>query len=477
MSATSRLHSLISGLVSRPRTASPRPARRARVQVEGLDGRLLLTAGALDTTFGPSGEGGRFTSDAAQYGNAVVTQDDGKIVVAGNINSAETLSDFVLTRFHADGTPDVAFGDGGRVVLDFYGGPDIAYAVAVQPDLKILVAGYAFTPDTDGNPRTYENTEDFALARFHADGTIDASFGTGGKVTVNMSTTASLNYETARAILLQGDKIVVGGDAMGGSGPDFALARFDANGTLDTSFGAGGKVLTNFDGSSNESLRALALQADDKLVAAGSTSTFKTSSDFGLARYNANGSLDTTFDLDGKVSTDFATKGGKTPASDEANGLVIQPDGKIVLVGSTRNGPGGNGFALARYSAKGALDTSFGAARTGKVITDFGGAWATATSVALQVVGGQTRIVVAGSVGPFGQTDFAAARYNANGILDTSFDRVGNLDGDGKVITTFFSQQGTTPVVAIQADGKFLAVGSAYDGTRYKLALARYLGA
>ena len=476
MSATSRIRSLVFALAPRPRTATPRPSRRARVRVEGLDGRLLLTAGALDTTFGPPGGGGRVTSDAAQFGNAVTTQVDGKIVVAGNINNAGTSSDFVVTRFNADGTSDASFGDGGRVVLDFYGDFDVAHAVAVQPDGKILVAGYAMTPDTDGNPETTEDTEDFALARFHADGTLDTAFGTVGKVTVNMSTTKSLNYEMAKAILIQGDgKIVLGGDAMGLSSPDFALTRFHANGTLDTGFGVGGKVLTNFEGSSYESLQALAIQGDGKIVAAGATSTFGTGSDFGLARYNANGTLDTSFDAvgkDGKVRTDFAAKGGKTPAIDEAKGLVIQPDGRIVVVGSTRRATTAeSGFALARYSTNGALDTTFGSG--GKVITDFGGSWEAATSVALRVVGGQTKIVVGGSVGISGQTNFAAARYNANGTLDTSF----GPNRTGKVVTAFFPQQGSTPVVAIQADGTFLAVGSTFDGTRYKLALSRYLGA
>ena len=217
---------------------------------------------------------------------------------------------------------------------------------------------------------------------------------------------------------LQADgKIVVVGAAAG----DFAVARYNSNGSLDTSFSGDGKQTTDLGGVvTGDGANGVAIQANGKIVAVGvaGATSHASPNDFGLVRYNPNGSLDTTFSGDGKQRTDFGFE------SDEARGVAIQGDGKIVAVGGEAVEEFGD-FALARYNPNGSLDTSFSG--DGKQTTDFGG-FDNANAVALDSDG---RIVAAGSASVGTDRDFALARYNANGSLDTSF------SGDGKQTTDF----------------------------------------
>ena len=332
----------------------------------------------------------------------------------------------------APGDLDLSFGTGGKVITDFGPGSNSATAIAIQADGKIVAVGGS-------------SSGDFALARYNTDGSLDASFGTGGKVTTDIGL-----FDVAFAVAIQADGKIV---AAGGTAPEgfccqFALARYNADGSLDVSFGVGGKVTTVFSGDSRAF--AVAIQADGKIVAAGGTDDpFIT--DFALARYNADGSLDTSFGVGGKVTTDF---GG----FDRASGLAVQGDDKIVAVGA--GGPN-NDFVLARYNTDGSLDTSFGTG--GKVTTDFGG-FDGANGLAIQ---GDDKIVAAGRGGFF--TVFALARYNIDGSLDTTF------DGDGMVTTQFFGENIESAAgVAIQSNGKIVAVGSVFSTFDPSFALARY---
>src|SRR5437870_4521249 len=266
------------------------------------------------------------------------------------------------------GDLDATFGTGGRVLTDFGGGAG-ARALALQADGRIVVAGRSRVAVGD----------DFALARYNPNGSLDSSFGSGGRVLTDFG----LDDE-ARAVVLQADgKIVVAG---GFGGAFFALARYNADGTLDPSFGSEGRVFTNFGG--RDGARALALQADGKIVATGfASSDFGTRRRFALARYNPDGSLDR------QVVTSFADR-------DEASALALQSARKIVVAGFSEAG-GRHDFALARYNPDGTLDLTFGTG--GKVTTDFGG-FDDAFALALQTDG---KIVVAGSDG----SDFALARY------------------------------------------------------------------
>ncbi|MDX3539480.1 calcium-binding protein [Streptomyces sp. MB09-01] len=288
----------------------------------------------------------------------------------------------------------------------------------------------------------------FAAVRYNADGSLDTTFGDGGKV----STDIAGGSDTANGVALQADgKIVVVGTSenLEGGVAWFTVVRYNPDGTLDTTFDGDGKAVTDFGGGGADQGSDVAVQADGKIVAAGGVGGL-----FALARYNAlDGSLDTTFDGDGKVLTSFAgIQGGGT-----AYGLALQADGRIIAAGEMTEGLVRD-FALARYNANGTLDTSFSG--DGRVTTDLG-SMDTAQDVMVQSDG---RIVAVGGSSP---GVFSLARYHADGTLDTTF------DGDGRVTTNLGGPQGGSSAydVVQQSDGKLVAVG----GGNGDFALARYL--
>jgi len=221
-----------------------------------------------------------------------------------------------------------------------------------------------------------------------APGDLDPTFGGTGKVITPFD-----GFALGLSVAVQADgNLVVAGYAFNGSDYDFALVRYNTDGSLDTSFNGTGKV-TPAIGSGNDVGHCVAVQSDGKIVAAGTAS-----GNFALVRYNANGSLDTTFNGTGITTTDF---GG----ADGAHGVKFQNDGKIVAAGQAfSNGD----FALARYNTDGSVDTSFGSA--GKVTTDFDGGGDVGFGMALQSDG---KIVVAGYATIAGTAEFAVARYEA----------------------------------------------------------------
>jgi uncharacterized delta-60 repeat protein len=301
--------------------------------------------GTLDGSFG---SGGKVTTDFngnTDWAQALAIQSDGKIVAAGWLYNAAGTTDFALARYNANGTLDGSFGSGGKVTTDFNGGNDTANALAIQSDGKIVVAGSGSTGAAE--------RPDFALARYNANGTLDGSFGSGGKVTTDFNG----RIDGAFALAIQSDgKLVAAGfaDNAAGTSSDSALARYNANGTLDGSFGSGGKVTTDFNGK-DDSANALGIQSDSKIVAGGSASNAAgTFTVFALARYNANGTLDASFGSGGKVTTAF------TGHFDVALALAIQSDSKLVAAGLAANAEVTTDFALARYNANGTLDGSFG---------------------------------------------------------------------------------------------------------------------
>ena len=397
----------------------------------------LLNDADLDPTFGDGGIFIGYAVGANDSFNAAALQKDGKIVIAGNVIDPVR---FVVIRLTAEGSFDPTFGTGGIVTTAFNVGDDVGNAVAIQKNGKIVVAGTAFIGG--GN--------DFGVARYNTDGSLDVSFGTGGLVTTDFS-----GFEdVGRAVAIQKDgKIVVAGQSDAGVGTDFAVARYNTDGSLDTSFGTGGLVTTDL--SLNDSGNAVALQKDGKIVVAGGSSAGVTF-DFAVARYNTDGSLDVTFNptgsLPGTVTTDF------TGGSDRGNAVTIQKDGKIVVAGFASGD-----FAVARYNTDGSLDVSFGTG--GKVTTDFGGT-DRGNAVALQKDG---KIVVAGRSNAEGINDFAVARYNTDGNLDITFNPTGSLQG-----TVITNLEGTDRgrAVAIQKDGKIVVVGDADDS---ELGVVRYV--
>ncbi len=347
--------------------------------------------GRIDASFG---RGGRvitaFGGNAKAY--SVVIQSDGCIVAAGFAKNgpAGANVDFALARYSGDGSLDSSFGKSGKITTDFFGKNDQAYAVALQRDGRIVVAGGATSA---------KGGFGFAVARYNNDGVVDATFGNGGKI---ITFFAIDRISEARALVIQPDgKILLAGSGSPRFGTDFALARYNTDGSLDSTFGAGGKVTTDFFGSEDQA-RALIIQPDGRIVAAGYAGLpNRPSTDFAIARYNGNGTLDPAFGAGGKVTTDFFN------GYDGVSALALQPDCMIVAAGMV-SARGGSDFGLARYNGDGTLDTTFGS--SGRIATEIGGAVGWASSIVIQQ---DRKIVAAGSaVNPAtGNDDFALVRY------------------------------------------------------------------
>jgi uncharacterized delta-60 repeat protein len=396
--------------------------------------------GSLDTTFSGDGKQRTDFGTGQNSANGVALQDDGKIVVVGTAN----FGDFAIARYNPNGSLDTTFSGDGKQTTDFFGNGDAASAVAIQANGKIVSVGGAL----DNGP-TFDY--DFALARYNADGSPDSSFSGDGRQTTEFR--AGLGDVAAKSVALQGDGKIV---AVGGGiefNQEFVLARYNSNGSLDPSFSGDGKQTTSL-GLGNAGASGMALRPDGKIVAVGEAFV-EPNVDFALARYNPNGSLDTTFSGDGKQTTDFGN------GDDTAAGVALRRDGRIIAVGSA-GGSVGEKFALARYKLNGSLDPSFSG--DGKQTTDFGGGDEEAHAVALQDDG---KIVTVGRVGSGGvlEGDFAIARHNPDGSLDKSF------SGDSK-LTTDFGGLDDANAVAVQGNGKIVAVGQGGDGEDF--ALARY---
>jgi uncharacterized delta-60 repeat protein len=297
--------------------------------------------------------------------------------------------------------------------------------------------------------------DDFAAVRYNSDGSIDNTFGSGGKVTTNFGA-GSFDRCTAMAIQSDG-KIVLAGYSQTGGNRNIALLRYNTNGTLDSTFDIDGKVITDI--ANDETCNAVAIDANGKIIVGGSvTSGTSTHSDFLIVRYNSDGSLDNTFDTDGIAFTDFS--GGY----DFCYAVAVQPDGKIVAAGN-RDGGGPLDFALARYNTDGTIDSTFGTA--GRVTTDFGSAYDECHAVAIQSDG---KIVAAGYTDLFfsgNNYDFAVARYNSNGTLDNSF------DSDGMMMTIVGIYSDLANAVLIQSDGKIVVSGISANSTDADFSMVR----
>src|SRR5262245_25848258 len=240
------------------------------------------------------------------------------------------------------GTLDAGFGTGGRLITTFGGYTDAARGLAVQPDGKVVAAGW-----TIGN-----FGGSFALARYDEDGTLDTTFGNGGTVTTSFGG----GFQGAWSVAVQTDgKIVAAGLTNKGGLNNLAVARYTSNGTLDTTFGTGGRVTDNFGGVGAGAV-CVGAQPDGEVVVAGWTGTGGAAS-FALWRYNGNGTLDTGFGTGGRVITDFRDSQGLSVAG--VFSVALQPDGRIVAAGDARL-DGKYDFTLARYNSDGTLDASFG---------------------------------------------------------------------------------------------------------------------
>ena len=375
----------------------------------------------LDESFGTAGK-----ATMAAFGgdrSAMAIQPDGKIVMVGG-----TFASFVLARFNANGSVDTSFGNAGKVSTTMLPTQQQeALGVAIQPDGKIVVVGYTAIP---AGPST------FALARYLPSGELDASFGDGGKITSGVS-------GRAFAVAIQRSpeiRIVVAGDEL--EGGDIAVARYTEDGRLDSTFSGDGQLVTNVAGRGDIATNVV-LQPDGAIVVSGGNSEAQSNS--AVVRYLPDGSLDASFGTGGVLPL---------PGKRVGEGLALQHDGKIVLVGNADGAsPAAPLFSVMRLNADGTTDNSFGTA--GTVNTSITTRGDEAFSVALQP---DRKIVVAGRGSRQTNSNFAVARYNTNGTLDTTF---GN--GNGFLTFDFFGFSDIAETVAIDRDGKIVLGGLARD--------------
>jgi uncharacterized delta-60 repeat protein len=345
-----------------------------------------------------------------------------------------TIADFgqpikiAIAKLRSDGSFDPGFSGDGKLVLD-RGLSAYAYAVAVQPDGKIVLGG----------SHDEQNVEYMDIVRVNANGTIDSSFGGGGFRSITFGKPLNEAYDVTIA---PDGKILAAGYAgtfipANGNQPQFAdydvaVVRLNSNGTPDTTFDADG--LAKPSASASETANAVALQADGKIVVAGEKSDEMT-----VTRFNSDGTVDTGFGTAGQATPDFPS------ADSSAEDVVVQPDGNMVLAGYRYVG-GRDDFAVARIDPDGALDPNFSG--DGVIVTDLGASDDRAMSAAIQTNG---KIVVGGSGGPAG--DLYALRYNADGSPDTGFGT------NGQVAVEFASDDDEGGNVALQPDGPILITG------------------
>jgi uncharacterized delta-60 repeat protein len=400
--------------------------------------------GDLDFSFG-GGDGLVTTNfhDTSDEVRAVAIQPDGKVVAVGTTLISGTDYNFSVARYNPDGSPDTTFSSDGHLTTSFGWSDEVANAVAVQPDGKIVVVGQAYGY--------------IAVARYNTDGTLDVSFDGDGKLLEDFD-----YHALGFAVTIQEDgKIVLAGEKLAGDDREFAVVRLNTDGSFDTTFDGDGRLSTDFFGGRDE-VHAVAIQSG-RILVAGYAQVNGFNYDFALARYNSNGSLDTTFGGDGKVTTDFF--GG----DDGAVSMALHPDGYIYAAGAFYSAGQGYDFGLARYFPNGDLDPGFDT--DGVIAINFAAGTATEVANAVTVQPTDGKVVAAGYAPVGGVNDFALVRLLADGSLDPTF------GGDGKVNHDFGGGVAIAYGVAVQADGKIVAAGTAYMGepNSYDYAVARYL--
>ena len=403
--------------------------------------------GDLDSGFGANGNGRilEVFSSSAPSASAIVQQSDGRIVVAATSRSNGQL---IVARYLADGSLDLSFSQDGVQAVQLSQGAGAANAMLVQPDGKIVLAGR-------GQQRTLGDN-DVTVVRLNIDGSLDTSFDTDG---IAAYTTGGFD-DFATGIVRQSDgKLVVAAAANPNRSYDFEFVRFNADGSLDNSFGSSGRTLVDFNGGDDQPA-AFLQQADGALVAAGFTRDSNGIANIAVVRVSASGALDTAFGTGGKATISFPS------LQSSATSIAQQSDGKLVIAGTVQEGASSSDAAIVRLAANGALDTTFGNA--GRVSVAFGGkdflSGVVANSDGTLVVTGRMQNA---SPPP---NDIFLARFTAAGALDSSFGVAGKsvLDCGGATA----SSSCTPYALTRQSDGKYLVAG--YDDAQTSMVLARF---
>jgi uncharacterized delta-60 repeat protein len=394
-------------------------------------GVAKAAAGDLDPSF--SGDG--IAIDPSTGGaSSVAIDSSGRIVVLGG-------GDVVL-RFRPSGKLDTSFSGDGRAHDPFHGD---AYSIATDAQDRVVVGGAA------PNPGDTSHRDTFAVGRLKANGNPDPSFSGDGHVVTPIGGLAR-DAVVGVAIDRQG-RIVAAGSSYRYSGPtNFAVARYLANGSPDTSFSGDGQTRTQIPAVQDAYAAGVAIDSKRRIVVAGST-TGSTSDDFAVARYTPAGNLDLAFSQDGTVTTAMTPPGGYA----DARTVAVDDQDRIVVGGDEE----ATDFALARYRPNGSLDTSFSG--DGKAFTSFG--WTESLGFGVAIDDHQ-RVVAAGTVSNFNdsRSAFALARFTPSGALDPGF------SGDGRV-TTAIGSGAWCMGLALDSQGRMVAAGLAKDHA----AVARYL--
>jgi len=358
--------------------------------------------GALDTTFGDEGVAVFDSKMGDDKAYAVLIQSDGKILAAGSASSGRH-SVFAVLRFLPDGTLDPNFARDGVAVVDFGKGDAAAYALAFEPNGKIVVGGYA----SNGSDL------DFAVLRLEKNGLPDFTFGENGKVTTGFADDGNrAGDEHGYSLLVQSNgKIVLSGYSEVEGKSAFVSIRYLQSGNLDNGFGVGGMVATQI--GEDDRAYASALQPDGKILVAGTSITWGTGK-FAVVRYLPNGMLDPNFGENGRITTGL---GGNL---DTVYGLLLQNDGRIIAGGTSAHGSGMD-IGVVRYLADGTVDKNF--AKRGISTHQFAGSYSAAYSLSLSDDG---KIVAAGVSGTGNAYHVALAKYRSDGAVDRTFGADGN---------------------------------------------------
>jgi uncharacterized delta-60 repeat protein len=430
--------------------------------------------GELDTTFNSGGvEPGTnallVAGAISSFAEGITIQDDGKILLCGGAY-VDGVGNLAVLRLKSDGTLDTAFNSvGSNAITASNSAVDSGNSVNLQSNGKIVVGG-------GGQDNDDPAIQFFLLARFNTDGTLDTTFNSGGSKPGTNRVTISNAARSFAGAIQSDDKIVLAGYIDNGGVINFGVARFTADGILDTTFNSGGAipgtVSTLVGGGTSSFGIGVALQSDGKIVVTGFTSV-DGANNFGVARFTADGILDTTFNSGGAMPGTVSTLVGGGTSSSGA-GVALQSDGKIVVTGFTLIDGVAN-FGVARFTTDGILDTTFnsGGAMPGTVSTLVGGGTSSVgAGVALQSDG---KIVVTGFTSIDGANNFGAARFTTDGILDTTFNSGGAIPG---TVSTLVG--GGTPSVgrgvALQSDGKIVVTGyTSIDGDN-NFGVARFIG-
>jgi uncharacterized delta-60 repeat protein len=430
--------------------------------------------GSLDSSFADKG----FQRTGYGWSNGsptILVQPDGKIVFSGSADD-NGMAAFAINRYNPNGQVDSSFSQDGQLTTNLGSN---AYIVSsqVQADGKIVLAGYT----TDGASTTA------VTVRYDNMGIADVSFDSDGILYDVISRGATFFSSTA----VQPDgKLVAAGYAWNGSNYDFAIVRYNTNGSLDLTFSGDGKQLTDLD-ALDDKINAIAIQADGKILVAGSAGD-----NFAICRYNTDGSLDPGFDLDGWLITDFGSTESIAALSIQADGkilaggslvarynpdgsrdmgfgeagqitldcsaIALQKDGKIVLTGARDEV-----IRVYRYDANGLTDSTYGEYGVRVVFPTSDFSYMNVKSIVLQEDG---KLLIAGYheyLYRYSSYSFIAMRLNEDGTTDGTFN-------NGQMIFSFIDGYSHALSAAIQPSGQILLGGFSYDGSSDNFTIAGY---